>query len=93
MHGQDDWQTLGFGSRGFREVTGHRGSHAVRLKIKAFHGWLSGFNRRESSAGVTVSTRHYGGMLHGFLHFAEPFDDGKRAVTELGQAIKAKLSK
>ncbi|MDA1276161.1 MAG: hypothetical protein O2960_19275 [Verrucomicrobia bacterium] len=39
------------------------------------------------------STRHYGGMLHGFLHFAELFDDGKRAVTELGQAIKAKLSK
>jgi acetyl esterase len=43
------------------------------------------------AAGVTVTAHRYDGMLHGFLHFAEPFDDGKRAVTDLAQVMRTTL--
>lgn len=44
-----------------------------------------------AAAGVQVTTRRYNGMVHGFLHFSEAFDDGKRAVTELAQAIRSAM--
>ena len=43
------------------------------------------------AAGVKATLRRYEGMIHGFVHFAEPFDDAKRALTDLARALKASL--
>ena len=43
------------------------------------------------SAGVPVELIRYDGALHGFMHFAAVFDDGQRAVKELGQAMKERF--
>ena len=42
-------------------------------------------------AGVEVELIRYEGMLHGFMHFAAAFDDGQRAIDQLGQAIKRRF--
>ena len=49
------------------------------------------YARRLSDAGVPVFAKQYPGMLHGFIHFAGIFDDGKAALAEVGAMIRQKL--
>lgn len=44
------------------------------------------FARRLESDGVAVTVQQFAGMLHGFVHFSEPFDDSKRAIREAAMA-------
>jgi acetyl esterase len=43
------------------------------------------------AAGVPVTEQRHPGMLHGFLHFTEPFDESKQAIAELGLAMRNAL--
>jgi len=47
------------------------------------------YARRLEEAGVRVRCRHYPGMIHGFLSFADVVDQGKEAVAEAGTALRA----
>jgi acetyl esterase len=49
------------------------------------------FAAKLKAAGVPTTLRRHDGMLHGFLHFSEPFDDAKAALAELGAAMKGSL--
>ncbi|MEP3479654.1 MAG: alpha/beta hydrolase [Fuerstiella sp.] len=44
------------------------------------------FARRLEDDGVPVTVQQFDGMLHGFVHFSEPFDDSKRAIREAAMA-------
>lgn len=46
---------------------------------------------RLKAAGVKVVQRHYPGMLHGFVHFAEAFSVGKTATKDLSKDIRSIL--
>lgn len=49
-------------------------------------GW--DFANRLKQADVPVTVQKYDGMLHGFVHFSEPFDDAKRAISDAAAAMK-----
>ena len=49
------------------------------------------FARLLKKAGVEVELIQYDGMLHGFMHFAAAFDEGKRALAELGKAMNTRF--
>ena len=50
------------------------------------------FAQRLQEAGVTTSLRRYDGMLHGFIHFSEVFDDAHVAVRDCAQVIQQMTS-
>jgi acetyl esterase len=77
---------------------GHAGSfaglppaHVITAEFDVLRDEGENYAQLLKAAGVPVTVQRYEGMLHGFMHFAEPFDDGKRAVIELGRAVKAAL--
>lgn len=44
------------------------------------------FAKRLKSDGVSVTVQQFDGMLHGFVHFSEPFDDSKLAIRDAAKA-------
>lgn len=44
------------------------------------------FARRLQESGVPVTQKLFEGMLHGFAHFSEPFDDAKTAMSDAAAA-------
>ena len=67
-------------------------AHVITAEYDVLRDEGERYALRLRAAGVRVTARRYDGMIHGFLHMAEPFDDGKRAVTELGQAIRSAMA-
>ena len=49
------------------------------------------FADRLSLAGVPVESKHYPGMIHGFLQMADSFDQGWKAIREAGRALRSAL--
>lgn len=50
------------------------------------------YAKRLRDANIPTDLVQYHGALHGFLHFAAAFDDGQRALTELGLAMRKRFS-
>ena len=50
------------------------------------------FAQKLKHAGVKVSYRRYDGVLHGFVHFAGAFDQGKTATTDIATQLKLILA-
>jgi acetyl esterase len=46
------------------------------------------FAARLKAAGVPTTSRRYDGMIHGFVHFAEPFDVSKQALADLAEVVR-----
>jgi acetyl esterase len=49
------------------------------------------YAQRLLEAGVAVESRHYPGMIHGFLQMADSFDQGKLAIEAAGRALRSAL--
>ena len=47
---------------------------------------------RLKEAGVGVELKHYPGMIHGFLQMADSFDQGKLAIRDAGDSLRAALA-
>jgi acetyl esterase len=67
-------------------------AHILTAEYDVLRDEGEAYAARLKAAGVPVTLQRYDGMLHGFVHFCEPFDDGKRAVNELAYAIKEALN-
>ena len=46
------------------------------------------YARKMQAAGVSVTEQTHPSMLHGFLHFSEPFDEAATAMTQLTTAMR-----
>ena len=46
------------------------------------------YARKMQAAGVPVTEQTHPSMLHGFLHFSEPFDEAATAMTQLTTAMR-----
>ena len=46
------------------------------------------YARKMQAAGVSVTEQTHPSMLHGFLHFSEPFDEAASAMTQLTTAMR-----
>ncbi len=46
------------------------------------------YAERLQEAGVLVTSRHYSGMMHGFINMADFLDQGKLALTEVGMTLR-----
>lgn len=46
------------------------------------------FANRLAEHGVLVTRMDYKGMLHGFVHFARLFDEGRRAIADIAGALR-----
>jgi acetyl esterase len=67
-------------------------AHVLTAEYDVLRDEGEAYAEKLKAAGVPMTLLRYGGMLHGFVHFCEPFDDGKRAVTALACAIKEALN-
>ncbi|TWT53412.1 Carboxylesterase NlhH [Rubripirellula amarantea] len=64
----------------------------ISAEYDVLHDEGLAFATKLSDAGVEVSIKRYPGMLHGFMHFAGLFDDGRKAVRDVGKMIRQKLT-
>jgi acetyl esterase len=51
------------------------------------------FAKKLKDAGVVVNHQRYDGVIHGFIHFAGAFDQGKKATTNIADQLKAMFAK
>lgn len=75
-----------------KSLVGLPAAHVLTAEYDVLRDEGEAYAAKLKAAGVPVTLQRYDGMLHGFVHFCEPFDDGKRAVAELGHALKEALT-
>ena len=61
-------------------------THIQLAEYDVLHDEGQDFAERLANAKVPVSVKTFGGMLHGFVHFSEPFDDSKVAICDAADA-------
>lgn len=66
-------------------------SHIVTAEYDVLRDEGENYSEKLKAAAVPVELIRYDGALHGFMHFASAFDDGQRAVKELGLAMKKRF--
>lgn len=63
-------------------------THIQVAEYDVLHDEGLDFASRLQQAGISVTVQKFDGMLHGFVHFSEPFDDSKRAIQDAAQACQ-----
>jgi acetyl esterase len=63
-------------------------THIVTAECDVLRDEGEAFAARLREAGVPTTLRRYDGMIHGFAHFAEPFDVGRQAVCDLAEVVR-----
>jgi acetyl esterase len=63
-------------------------THLITAEYDVLRDEGEQFAGRLQAAGVPTTARRYNGMIHGFVHFAEPFDVGKQALADLGEVVR-----
>lgn len=66
-------------------------AHVITAEYDVLRDEGEAYAARLNAAGIPATLHRYEGMLHGFMHFAEPFDDGKRAVAEMAESLRNSL--
>ncbi len=74
-----------------KSLAGLPPAHVLTAEYDVLRDEGEAYAARMKAEGVPVTLQRYDGMLHGFVHFSEPFDDGKRAVADLARALKEAL--
>ena len=74
-----------------RSLKGLPPAHIITAEFDVLRDEGESYANRLQQAGVSATHRRYDGMIHGFMHFSEPFDDGGRAVRELAHRMKEAL--
>jgi acetyl esterase/lipase len=62
-------------------------THVITAEYDVLCDEGESFARQLLDAGVPTTHHRYDGMLHGFIHFSEPFDDGKLARDDAAQFL------
>ena len=68
-------------------------THVITAEYDVLRDEGEAFASQLSGAGVSTTLRRYEGMLHGFIHFAEPFDDGQQARDDAADFLRSTLHK
>lgn len=63
-------------------------AHVVTAEYDVLRDEAESYAARLAKAGVPTTRQRYDGMLHGFIHFLNAYDDGDRAIGEIGQVIR-----
>ena len=66
-----------------KDVSGLPPTHLLLAEYDVLRDEGRIFADRLSAANVSTTIAHYDGMLHGFVHFAELFDDAAAATDEV----------
>ncbi len=67
-------------------------AHVITAEYDVLLSEGEAYANRLQAAGVPTTMRHYGGMLHGFMHFSGVFDVGRQAVSELAEHLRQAVS-
>ena len=73
------------------ELSGLPATHMLTVEYDVLRTECETFAQKLRDAGVKVSTQHCDGMLHGFIHFAGPFDDAIPATREVAEKCRELL--
>lgn len=73
------------------ELSGLPPTHILLAEYDVLRDEGQKFAERLMVAGVPTTVNQYDGMLHGFVHFAELFDDSARALEEVATRCREML--
>jgi len=73
------------------DLSGLPPAHIITAEYDVLRDEGEGYAAKLQAAGVPTALERWEGTLHGFIHFAEAFDDAKRAIADLGRRMKAAL--
>ncbi len=71
-----------------KDLSGLPAAHVLIAQYDVLKSECEIFAKRLVDAGVPTTTEHSAGMLHGFIHFAEPFDDALPATKEIAKRCR-----
>lgn len=71
------------------ELNGLPPAHVVTAEYDVLRDEGEAYAASLQSAGVATTVKRYDGMLHGFVHSAGVFDDGKRAAHDIAAVMHA----
>lgn len=63
-------------------------THVVIAEYDVLRSECETLVERLKADGVPTTSRQYDGMLHGFVHFSEAFDDGRSAIRDVASVMK-----
>jgi acetyl esterase len=65
------------------DLSGLPPTHVITAEYDVLRSEIDDYETRLRKAGVKVSAKQYNGMLHGFIHFSEPFDESAVAIADI----------
>jgi len=74
-----------------KDLRGLPYTHILTAEYDVLRDEAEAFASQLKEAGVSVSCQRFEGALHGFIHFAEAFDDGHKALADIAQAIRQRF--
>ncbi len=66
-------------------------THLVTAEFDVLRCEGEAYANQLRDAGVTVTNQRYDGNLHGFVHFAGIFDDGRKATLDISERCRRRL--
>ena len=63
-------------------------THLVVAEYDVLRSECETLAERLKADGVSLTRKQYDGMLHGFVHFAGAFDDGRQAIRDIAEVMK-----
>lgn len=73
-------------------LSGLPNAHIITAEYDVLRDEGESYAARLSKSGVTTTSRRYDGMLHGFVHFWNAYDDGVQAIADLSAVVQERFA-
>ena len=75
------------------ELQGLPAAHVITAEYDVLRDEGEAYVERLQGAGVAATLQRYDGMIHGFVHFAGLFDNGRQSVKDMAAVLSHTIMK